>query len=87
MEKIIEEGSRMFIEVSELRNPSDESTAHLFIALKNRFDREFLDMVDKYLQSNDQMDIRIKICRKSDMSFFENPEKNNLPYVRRIRVN
>jgi hypothetical protein len=86
MGNIIDEKSKMVVEISKICNLNSDSSIDLIITLKSLFDRDALDVIDKYLQINDRKDIRIKIYRKDDMSIVGNPEEDNLPYVKRYRV-
>lgn len=86
MGQIIQERSKMIVEISSIRNLNSDSTLDLIIALKQNLDREILDVIDKYLQINDQRDIKIVISRKDDKSKLGNKEEDELPYIRRIKV-
>jgi hypothetical protein len=86
MGNIVSTKSKMVVEISKVRNLNSESSVDLVITLKSIFDRDALDIIDRYLQINDQKFIKIKIYRKEDISHFDNPEKDNLPYVKRYRI-
>ena len=86
MGNIVSDKSKMVVEISKVRNIKSDSSVDLIITLKSLFDRDALDVIDKYLQKNDQKFIEIKVYRKDDMSVFSNPEKDNLPYVRRYKI-
>ncbi len=76
----------MVVEISKISNINSDITLELILALKNSIDREVLDLVDKYLQLNDQMFIEIKIFRKDDMSILGNEKNDELPYVKRYKM-
>jgi hypothetical protein len=86
MSDIVKEHSRMVVEISKISNINSDITLELILALKNSIDREVLDLVDKYLQLNDQMFIEIKIFRKDDMSILGNEKNDELPYVKRYKM-
>ncbi len=86
MGQVIQERSKMVVEISRIRNLDSDSTLDLIIALKQNLDREILDIIDKYLQINDQRDIKIVISRKDDKSKFVSKEEDELPYIKRVRV-
>jgi septum formation topological specificity factor MinE len=74
MGQVIQERSKMVVEISRIRNLDSDSTLDLIIALKQNLDREILDIIDKYLQINDQRDIKIVISRQDDKSKFVSKE-------------
>jgi hypothetical protein len=86
MGEIVKEHSKMVVEISKIRNINSDISLELIIGIKNSIDSEFLDIVDKYLQLNDQMFIKIKISRKDDMSVFKNQENDELPFVKRYKL-
>ena len=86
MGQVIQERSKMVVEISRIRNLDSDSTLDLIIALKQNLDREILDIIDKYLQINDQRDIKIVISRKDDKSKFVSKEEDELPFIKRVRV-
>ncbi len=86
MGEIVKEHSKMVVEISKIRNINSDISLELIIAIKNSIDSEFLDIVDKYLQLNDQMFIKIKISRKDDLSVFKNQENDELPFVKRYKL-
>jgi hypothetical protein len=86
MGRIVEKNSKMVVEISKIRNINSESSINLILTLKSLFDRDSLNIIDEYLQLNDQKDIKIRIIRKADMSILGNKEDDNLPYVKRYRI-
>ena len=68
----IKEQSKMLVEISKIRNLNSDYTIELILSLKQSIDRDVLNIIDKYLQINDQNDIKIKISRKDDMSIMGN---------------
>ena len=76
----------MLVEISKIRNLNSDYTLDLIISLKQSINRELLDIIDKYLQINDQKDIKIKVSRKDDMSIIGNKEDDELPYVKRYKI-
>jgi septum formation topological specificity factor MinE len=72
MGEIIKEQSKMLVEISKIRNLNSDYTIELILSLKQSIDRDVLNIIDKYLQINDQNDIKIKISRKDDMSIMGN---------------
>jgi hypothetical protein len=86
MSKIVEKNSKMVVEISKVRNINSQSSTDLIITLKTLFDRDSLDVIDEYLQLNDQKEIKVRIFRKEDMSVLGNIEDDNLPYVKRYRI-
>jgi len=86
MGKIVEKNSKMVVEISKIRNVDSESSINLVVTLKSLFDRDSLNIIDEYLQINDQKEIKIRVFRKDDMSIFGNKEDDSLPYVKRYRI-
>lgn len=86
MGEIVKEKSKMLVEISKIRNLNSDYTLDLIISLKQSINRELLDIIDKYLQINDQKDIKIKVSRKDDMSIIGNKEDDELPYVKRYKI-
>jgi len=86
MGKIVEKNSKMVVEISKIRNIDSESSINLVVTLKSLFDRDSLNIIDEYLQINDQKEIKIRVFRKDDMSIFGNKEDDSLPYVKRYRI-
>ncbi len=86
MGKIVETNSKMIVEISRVRNFGSESSNNLILSIKSLFNRESLNIIDEYLQLNDQNEIKIRIFRKEDMSVFGNTENDNLPYVKRYWI-
>jgi hypothetical protein len=86
MGKIVEKNSKMVVEISKVRNISSQSSTDLIITLRTLFDRDSLDIIDEYLQLNDQKEIKIRIFRKDDMSVLGNQKDDDLPYVKRYRI-
>ena len=86
MGEIVKEHSKMVVEISKIRNLNSEISIDLVIALKHHLDRELLDIIDKYLQLNDQGFIKIKIFRKDDMSVLGNSKNDELPYIKRYKI-
>ena len=76
----------MLVEISKIRNLNSDYTLDLIISLKQSINRELLDIIDKYLQINDQKDIKIKVSRKDDMSIIGNKEDDELPFVKRYKI-
>ena len=76
----------MLVEISKIRNLNSDYTLELIISLKQSINRELLDIIDKYLQINDQKDIKIKVSRKDDMSIIGNKEDDELPFVKRYKI-
>jgi septum formation topological specificity factor MinE len=86
MGEIVKEKSKMLVEISKIRNLNSDYTLELIISLKQSINRELLDIIDKYLQINDQKDIKIKVSRKDDMSIIGNKEDDELPFVKRYKI-
>jgi hypothetical protein len=86
MGRIVEKNSKMVVEISKIRNINSESSINLILTLKSLFDRDSFNIIDEYLQLNDQKDIKIRIFRKSDMSILGNKEGDDLPYVKRYKI-
>jgi septum formation topological specificity factor MinE len=86
MGEIVKEKSKMLVEISKIRNLNSDYTLDLIISLKQSINRELLDIIDKYLQINDQKDIKIKVSRKDDMSIIGNKEDDELPFVKRYKI-
>jgi len=86
MGNIVERNSKMVVEISKVRNINSDSSINLVITLKSLFDRDSLDIIDEYLQLNDQKEIKLRIFRKDDMSVLGNKENDNLPYVKRYKI-
>jgi hypothetical protein len=86
MGEIIKEQSKMLVEISKIRNLNSDYTIELILSLKQSIDRDVLNIIDKYLQINDQNDIKIKISRKDDMSIMGNKEDDELPYIKRYKI-
>jgi septum formation topological specificity factor MinE len=86
MGEILKNNSKMVVEISKIRNLNSDISIDLVIALKHHIDRELLDIIDKYLQIEDQKFIKLKIFRKDDMSILGNKEDDELPFVKRYRI-